>query len=139
MLRTTRTEGHASARRGSSRNARTWPRIVRNPSHPGYAGISSSRRTGSPVGFRAVVGGHRDPAGLGGVVALVLPVLGGFWHRSWGAVAERHCSSDHDTVIVQLDGAKRWRIYGTTRPFPLYRDIEDPGEAPTEPVADLVL
>lgn len=46
---------------------------------------------------------------------------------------------DHDTVIVQLDGAKRWRIYGTTRPFPLYRDIEDSGEAPTEPVADLVL
>ncbi|WP_225827090.1 aldo/keto reductase [Streptomyces naphthomycinicus] len=46
---------------------------------------------------------------------------------------------DHDTVIVQLDGAKRWRIYGTTRPFPLYRDIDDPGEAPTEPVADLVL
>ncbi|MFE5214047.1 MULTISPECIES: cupin domain-containing protein [unclassified Streptomyces] len=46
---------------------------------------------------------------------------------------------DHDTVIVQLDGAKRWRIYGTTRPFPLYRDIEDPGEAPTEPIADLVL
>ncbi|MFF3350890.1 JmjC domain-containing protein [Streptomyces sp. NPDC002779] len=35
--------------------------------------------------------------------------------------------------------AKRWRIYGTTRPFPLYRDIEDPGEAPTEPIADLVL
>ncbi|MER5601672.1 cupin domain-containing protein [Streptomyces sp. NPDC002265] len=46
---------------------------------------------------------------------------------------------DHDTIIVQLDGAKRWRIYGTTRPYPLYRDIEDPGEAPTEPVADLVL
>ncbi|MGW2689530.1 JmjC domain-containing protein [Streptomyces sp. NPDC001414] len=23
---------------------------------------------------------------------------------------------DHDTVIVQLDGAKRWRIYGTTCP-----------------------
>lgn len=46
---------------------------------------------------------------------------------------------DHDTIVVQLDGAKRWRIYGTTRPYPLYRDIEDPGEAPTEPVADLVL
>ncbi|MEW2051395.1 aldo/keto reductase [Streptomyces sp. NPDC005476] len=23
------------------------------------------------------------------------------------------------TIIVQLDGAKRWRIYGATRPFPL--------------------
>ncbi|MFG3026545.1 JmjC domain-containing protein [Streptomyces sp. NPDC048254] len=46
---------------------------------------------------------------------------------------------DHDTVVVQLDGLERWRIYGTTRPFPLYRDIEDPGEASTEPVADMVL
>ncbi|MFC9686456.1 JmjC domain-containing protein [Streptomyces sp. NPDC056948] len=46
---------------------------------------------------------------------------------------------DHDTIVVQLDGAKPWKIYGTTRPFPLYRDIEDPGEAPAEPVADLVL
>lgn len=46
---------------------------------------------------------------------------------------------DHDTIVVQLDGAKRWRLYGTTRRFPLYRDIEDPGEAPTEPIADLVL
>lgn len=44
-----------------------------------------------------------------------------------------------DQHIVQLDGAKRWRIYGTARPFLLYRDIEDPSEAPTEPVADLVL
>ncbi|MCX5367173.1 hypothetical protein OG864_51840 [Streptomyces sp. NBC_00124] len=40
---TTRTEGHASARRGSSRNARTWPRIVRNPSHLGYAGLRARR------------------------------------------------------------------------------------------------
>ncbi len=46
---------------------------------------------------------------------------------------------DHYTVVVQLDGAKRRRIYGTTRPFPLYRDIEDPGEALTEPIADLIL
>ncbi|MFF5370108.1 JmjC domain-containing protein [Streptomyces sp. NPDC013187] len=38
---------------------------------------------------------------------------------------------DHDTTVVQLDGAKRWRMYGTTRPFSSYRDIEGPGEAPT--------
>ncbi|MFF2132913.1 JmjC domain-containing protein [Streptomyces olivochromogenes] len=46
---------------------------------------------------------------------------------------------DHDTVVVQLDGSKRWRLYGTTRPFPLHRDIETPAEPPAEPVADLVL
>ncbi|MEU9581003.1 JmjC domain-containing protein [Streptomyces chilikensis] len=46
---------------------------------------------------------------------------------------------DHDTVIVQLDGSKHWRLYGTTRPHPLHRDVEQPEQPPTEPVADLVL
>jgi hypothetical protein len=46
---------------------------------------------------------------------------------------------DHDTVVVQLDGSKRWRLYGSTRPFPLHRDIQSPAEPPAEPVADLVL
>ncbi|WP_327065974.1 cupin domain-containing protein [Kitasatospora sp. NBC_01302] len=46
---------------------------------------------------------------------------------------------DHDTVVVQLEGAKRWRIYGQTRSDPLYRDTEAP-EAPTgEPLIELVL
>ncbi|MFI2764866.1 JmjC domain-containing protein [Streptomyces echinatus] len=46
---------------------------------------------------------------------------------------------DHDTVVVQLDGSKHWRLYGTTRPSPLYRDVGQPAEPPEEPVADLVL
>lgn len=46
---------------------------------------------------------------------------------------------DHDTVVVQLDGSKHWRLYGTTRPFPLYRDVDQPDQPPQEPVADLVL
>lgn len=46
---------------------------------------------------------------------------------------------DHDTVVVQLDGSKHWRLYGTTRPYPLYRDTAQPAEPPEEPVADLVL
>ncbi|MDG9709638.1 JmjC domain-containing protein [Streptomyces sp. DH10] len=46
---------------------------------------------------------------------------------------------DHDTVVVQLDGSKRWRLYGTTRPFPLHRDVATPEEPPEEPIADLVL
>ncbi|MFF4814521.1 cupin domain-containing protein [Kitasatospora sp. NPDC001309] len=46
---------------------------------------------------------------------------------------------DHDVVVVQLDGAKRWRIYGPTRAAPMHRDVDVP-EAPTEePIADLVL
>lgn len=46
---------------------------------------------------------------------------------------------DHDTIVVQLDGSKHWRLYGTTRPYPLHRDVEQPAEPPAEPVADLVL
>ncbi|WBP88176.1 cupin domain-containing protein [Kitasatospora cathayae] len=46
---------------------------------------------------------------------------------------------DHDVVVVQLDGAKRWRIYGPTRTVPLHRDVEMPEPPPDEPIADLVL
>ncbi|GAB2746567.1 cupin domain-containing protein [Kitasatospora kifunensis] len=46
---------------------------------------------------------------------------------------------DHDVVVVQLDGAKRWRIYGPTRTAPMHRDVEVPEPPPEEPIADLVL
>jgi ribosomal protein L16 Arg81 hydroxylase len=46
---------------------------------------------------------------------------------------------DHDTFIVQLDGAKRWRLFGLTRPAPLHRDIELPEEPGGEPIDEFVL
>ncbi|MEN8650978.1 cupin domain-containing protein [Streptomyces sp. 21So2-11] len=46
---------------------------------------------------------------------------------------------DHDVVVVQLDGAKRWKLYGPTRKAPLHRDVEAPEPPPEEPVVDLVL
>ncbi|MFB7534587.1 cupin domain-containing protein [Streptomyces sp. NPDC056178] len=46
---------------------------------------------------------------------------------------------DHAVLVVQLDGAKRWRLFGQTRPAPLYRDTELPPEPPSDPLADLVL
>ncbi|MGC0312983.1 cupin domain-containing protein [Kitasatospora acidiphila] len=46
---------------------------------------------------------------------------------------------DHDVVVVQLDGAKRWRIYGPTRTAPMHRDVETPEPPSEEPIADLVL
>ncbi|MDH6133565.1 ribosomal protein L16 Arg81 hydroxylase [Kitasatospora sp. MAA4] len=46
---------------------------------------------------------------------------------------------DHDVVVVQLDGAKRWRLYGPTRIAPMHRDVDVPEPPPEEPVADLVL
>ncbi|MGW0789793.1 cupin domain-containing protein [Streptomyces sp. NPDC002911] len=46
---------------------------------------------------------------------------------------------DHDVLVLQLDGAKRWRIYGPTRPAPLHRDTDVPEPPQNDPVVELVL
>lgn len=38
---------------------------------------------------------------------------------------------DHDVLVLQLDGAKRWRIYGPTREAPLHRDTDIPNRPRT--------
>jgi hypothetical protein len=46
---------------------------------------------------------------------------------------------DHDVVVVQLDGAKDWRIYGPTRPSPMFRDVVFDEEPPAIPIAEFTL
>ncbi|HLL32732.1 MAG TPA: cupin domain-containing protein [Streptomyces sp.] len=46
---------------------------------------------------------------------------------------------DHDVIVVQLQGAKRWRLYGPTRRAPLATDTDRPQPPPEKPVAELVL
>lgn len=46
---------------------------------------------------------------------------------------------DHDVLVLQLDGAKRWRIYGPTREAPLHRDVDVPEPPPNEPLVELAL
>ncbi len=46
---------------------------------------------------------------------------------------------DHDVVVVQQYGAKRWRLWAPTRLAPTFRDVESPEEPEGEPVADFVL
>ncbi|GAA2105182.1 hypothetical protein GCM10009759_42050 [Kitasatospora saccharophila] len=46
---------------------------------------------------------------------------------------------DHDVVVVQMYGAKRWKLYGPTRTAPTFRDVETPEEPEGDPVADIVL
>ncbi|MEX2985591.1 cupin domain-containing protein [Streptomyces sp. C36] len=61
-------------------------------------------------------------------------------YASWTATEGFGCHWDtHDVVVIQLDGAKRWRIYGPTRPYPLHRDTDEPAAPTGKPVADLVL
>ncbi|MFD7408602.1 cupin domain-containing protein [Streptomyces sp. NPDC059866] len=46
---------------------------------------------------------------------------------------------DHDVVVIQIDGAKRWKLYGPTRTAPMYKDTDEPQPPPEEPVAEVVL
>uniref|UniRef100_A0ABP5ZLR7 JmjC domain-containing protein n=1 Tax=Streptomyces longisporus TaxID=1948 RepID=A0ABP5ZLR7_STRLO len=46
---------------------------------------------------------------------------------------------DHDVVVTQIDGAKRWKLYGPTRTAPMYKDTNEPEPPPEKPVAELVL
>ncbi|SHL21043.1 cupin domain-containing protein [Streptomyces yunnanensis] len=46
---------------------------------------------------------------------------------------------DHDVVVVQLEGAKRWKIHEPTRIDPLRIDVEAPEPPESEPVAEIIL
>jgi hypothetical protein len=46
---------------------------------------------------------------------------------------------DHDVIVCQLYGAKRWRLYGPTRQAPAWRDVEAPREPVGAPLVDEVL
>jgi len=46
---------------------------------------------------------------------------------------------DHDALVVQLAGRKRWRLHGFTRMAPLPSDVEDAPQPPSEPLEDFVL
>ncbi|WP_240167690.1 cupin domain-containing protein [Streptomyces noursei] len=46
---------------------------------------------------------------------------------------------DHDVVVVQLEGAKRWKIHEPTRIAPLRIDVEAPEPPQGESIAEIVL
>lgn len=46
---------------------------------------------------------------------------------------------DHDVIVVQVEGSKRWKIFGPTRDKPMFRDVATPEPPPDTPVADIVL
>ncbi|TQN27768.1 cupin superfamily protein [Haloactinospora alba] len=46
---------------------------------------------------------------------------------------------DHDVLVLQVSGRKRWRIYGNTRVAPLHNDIEFAEEEPTEIIDEFVM
>ena len=46
---------------------------------------------------------------------------------------------DHDVFVVQLQGAKRWTLYGVNRPAPLRGDLGEDHAAPAEPLEEVVL
>ncbi len=43
---------------------------------------------------------------------------------------------DHDVLVLQVSGRKRWQVHGATRPHPLHRDVAVPDVPGGEPVWD---
>lgn len=41
---------------------------------------------------------------------------------------------DHDVIVVQVSGVKRWRVYGPTRLAPLHRDVVFDDTPPEQPI-----
>ena len=46
---------------------------------------------------------------------------------------------DHDVFVIQLEGTKRWSLYGVTRRAPLRKDFSHDHLRPAEPHEDIVL
>jgi hypothetical protein len=46
---------------------------------------------------------------------------------------------DHDVFVLQVDGRKRWGVYGMSRPWPLYRDAEPATEPPPAPIDEFTM
>ncbi len=46
---------------------------------------------------------------------------------------------DHEVIILQVAGRKRWKIYGPSRPHPLARDVEEDKEPPPDLLWDGLL
>src|SRR5262249_7470877 len=46
-------------------------------------------------------------------------------------------ADDHDVFVIQLEGAKHWRIFGPTREWPLYRDVEVNTAPDGDPLVEL--
>lgn len=41
---------------------------------------------------------------------------------------------DHDVIVLQLAGSKRWRVFGPGREHPMHRDAHHEHDGPTDPV-----
>ncbi|MBP0932406.1 cupin-like domain-containing protein [Streptomyces sp. KCTC 0041BP] len=113
---------------------RTQPDTLRRERHPA---AGAGHRPGAPARATArLIADHVHP----GVQALAEALERHFrtdvpanlyasWHptEAFGTHWD-----DHDTVIVQLEGAKRWNLCGATGPDPLRLDVEAP-EKPEGP------
>lgn len=61
-------------------------------------------------------------------------------YASWGTTHgfDLHWD-DHDVIVIQVAGRKRWAIYGPSRPYPLFRDAEPNRRPPDAPCDELML
>ncbi|GAA3304235.1 cupin domain-containing protein [Streptomyces cinereospinus] len=118
----------------TNRRAVTWSRILPSEFH-------AQLRDGASLVLDAVEKIH-PPVGVAaeGLARFLGTSVQANVYASWTEREGfgRHWD-DHDVVVVQLHGSKRWRLWGVTREAPTFRDVESPEEPEGDPVADLVL
>jgi hypothetical protein len=61
-------------------------------------------------------------------------------YACWGATQgfDVHWD-DHDVFVVQVEGTKRWALYGPTRAHPLRKDVSGEHRRPEQPIEEVVL
>jgi ribosomal protein L16 Arg81 hydroxylase len=130
--------------RGVSRDPEQYTEEVSRLANPPYRRIVASKlldelNDGATVVFDRFDQSHLPTRGL--TTSLESELRAPVWANIYASLTPvpgfgTH-ADDHDVFVIQLEGAKHWRIFGPTRQWPLYRDVEANRPPDGDPLLEL--